>query len=91
MSISKKHNHDTNVYCYEMNQAIEMLNVDLLYYAVLAKEAKQLEDLDVKIKDFLSPLEEYEPFVRWDNDQGKCMRIKDSLPEEFDTKVVNDI
>lgn len=74
-----------------MNQAIEMLNVDLLYYAVLAKEAKQLEDLDVKIKDFLSPLEEYEPFVRWDNDQGKCMRIKDSLPEEFDTKVVNDI
>lgn len=91
MSISKKHNHDTNVYCYEMNQAIEMLNVDLLYYAVLAKEAKQLEDLDVKIKDFLSLLEEYEPFVRWDNDQDKCMRIKDSLPEEFDTKVVNDI
>lgn len=50
-----------------MNQAIEMLNVDLLYYAVVVKEADRLEDLDANIKDFLSPLEECDSFVRWDD------------------------
>lgn len=48
MSISRKHNHGTNVYCCEMNRAIVMMNVDLLYYAVMVKEAEQLEDLDIK-------------------------------------------
>lgn len=82
--------HGTNVRCYEMNQAIEMLNVDLLYYAVVVKEADQLDDLDANIKDFLSPLEECDSFVRWD-DQGKCVRIQDTLPEEFDAETANHI
>lgn len=86
----REDNHGTNVRCYEMNQAIEMLNVDLLYYVIVAKEADRLEDLDANIKDFLSPLEECNSFVRWD-DQGKCVHIQDTLPEEFDEEVANRI
>lgn len=82
--------HGTNVRCYEMNQAIEMLNVDLLYYIVVAKEVDRLENLEANIKDFLSPLEECDSFVRWD-DQGKCVRIQDTLPKEFNAEVAKHI
>ena len=54
------------------------------------KRSITIREFRCKIKDFQSPLEQYEIFSRWD-DQGKCVRIKDSLPEEFDMEVVNDI
>ncbi len=43
-----------------------------------------------RIFPFLSPLEECDSFVRWD-DQGKCVCIQDTLPEEFDAEVANHI
>ena len=88
MSISRKHNHGTNVNCCEMNQAIVMLNVDLLYYSVLAKEVEQLEDSDIKSGIFCYYIEKYELFIRWDV-QGKCLRIQDMLPEKFDAEAGN--
>lgn len=74
-----------NKYCKENYK-----NNGLLYYVIVAKEADRLEDLDANIKDFLSPLEECNSFVGWD-DQGKCVHIQDTLPEEFDAEVANHI
>ena len=52
------------------------------------KRSRTIREFRYKIKDFRSPLEKYEIFSRRD-DQGKCVRIKDSLPEEFDAEASN--
>lgn len=52
------------------------------------KRSRTIREFRYKIKDFRSTLEKYEIFSRRD-DQGKCVRIKDSLPEEFDAEASN--
>lgn len=74
--------HGTNVYCYEMNQAVEQLNVDLIYLAVLVKERGKLSEYDKKVKELLLPLEKCKPYIAWD-DLYKCVRIAKVLPEGF--------
>ena len=74
--------HGTNVNCCGMNQAIDQLNADLIYLAVLEKEYGKLEEFDVKVKAILLPLEECEPYVFW-NDLCKCVQIAEKMPDGF--------
>lgn len=74
--------HGTNVNCSSMNQAIEHLNVNLLYFAILKKEQGKLEEFDLLVQEMLLPLKKFEPFLFWD-DLYKCIRISEVLPESF--------
>ena len=74
--------HGTSVNCYSMNQAVEHLNVNLLYFAVLKMEQGKLEEFDLLVQEILLPLKKFEPFLFWD-DLYKCVRILEVLPESF--------
>lgn len=65
-----------------MNQAVEHLNVNLLYFAVLKMEQGKLEEFDLLVQEILLPLKKFEPFLFWD-DLYKCVRILEVLPESF--------
>ena len=80
---SKIHNcHGTNVNCSSLEQAVNHLNVNLLYFAVLKMEQGKLEEFDLEVQKILLPLKQFEPFLFWDN-LCKCIRISDVLPESF--------
>ena len=75
-------NHGTNVNCFEMNVAVEQLNVDLLYFAVLEKECNKLEEYDEKVKELLAPLKECGPYIIWD-DLDRSIQIAKNIPKSF--------
>ena len=75
-------NHGSNVDCYRINLAIEQLNADLMYLAVLAKEAGELDSYDFKVQELIRPLKDCIPYIGWDN-LCKEVRIAELLPESF--------
>ena len=75
-------NHGTNVNCFEMNVAVEQLNVDLLYFAFLEKECNKLEEYDEKVKELLAPLKECGPYIIWD-DLDRSIQIAKNIPKSF--------
>lgn len=74
--------HGTNVNCHAMNEAVEQLNADLLYWAVLKMEQDRLEEYDQEVQKVLLPLRKYRSFLYWDAD-SRCVRIPQVLPEDF--------
>lgn len=74
--------HGTHVNCYEMNQAVEQLNADLMYLAIQEKEAGNIEAYEETVKELLKPLKNCEPYVGWD-DLCKCVKIARELPSDF--------
>lgn len=75
-------NHGTNVNCYNMNLSVEQLNVDLMYLAVLVKEAGKLDTYDSKVQDLIQSLKDYNQYIVWD-DLSKAIRFEEQLPENF--------
>lgn len=75
-------NHGTNVNCYNMNLSVEQLNVDLMYLAVLVKEAGKLDTYDSKVQDLTQSLKDYNQYIVWD-DLSKAIRFEEQLPENF--------
>jgi len=74
--------HGSNVNCYSMNQAVERLNADLLYFAVLKMEQGKLEDYDLVVQELLLPLKKCEKFLYWD-ELSRYIRIREVLPDDF--------
>lgn len=75
-------NHGTNVNCYNMNLSVEQLNVDLMYLAVLVKEAGKLDTYDSKVQNLIQSLKDYNQYIVWD-DLSKAIRFEEQLPENF--------
>lgn len=65
-----------------MNLSVEQLNVDLMYLAVLVKEAGKLDTYDSKVQDLIQSLKDYNQYIVWD-DLSKAIRFEEQLPENF--------
>lgn len=65
-----------------MNLSVEQLNVDLMYLAVLVKEAGKLDTYDSIVQDLIQSLKDYNQYIVWD-DLSKVIRFEEQLPENF--------
>lgn len=75
--------HGTDVNCHSMNLAVEQLNAELLYLAVLLLEQGRIDEFDASIRDCINTLEKYSDYVYWDQ-QSRSIRIAEMLPDDFD-------
>lgn len=79
----KMDSHGTKVNCCSLNEAVEQLNVDLLYYAVLAKDNGSqglfAEDLD----NWKNRIAMYDRYLYLDTG-ALALKIHPQLPEDFD-------
>jgi hypothetical protein len=75
-------NHGTNVDCERMNEAVEYLNSDLLYYAVLLMEQGQSDEFESRVQLYLQPLQIYNQYIYWDKD-FRSVRFVEQFSERF--------
>ncbi len=86
----KYNNHGTDVNCYSMNDAVEQLNVDLMYLAVLLMDENKLDEFDDQVACYLTPLEDWPNILSW-NQVNREVRIAETLPVEFDQNMEDEI
>lgn len=75
--------HGSDVNCYSMNCAVEQLNVDLLYYAVVMMEQGKLNEYDSYVQESLSELNEFAKYIQWDAENRRIL-ISEKMPKDFD-------
>lgn len=74
--------HGTDVNCYSMNQEVENINLDLLYYAVLFMEQDKLEQMERIVMPVKEMIGEFQGILEWD-DLAYSIKISKILPDTF--------
>ncbi len=74
--------HGTSVNCYTINHAVDELNVDLIYYAILLWNNGKLDQFDNEIKTQLDGLDMFSDYIAWDPIYRK-IKFVDEFPDDF--------
>ena len=74
--------HGTDVNCYSMNQEVENINLDLLYYAVLFMEQDKLEQMERIVMPVKEMIGEFQDILEWD-DLAYSIKISKILSDTF--------
>lgn len=79
----KRDSHGTKVNCCSLNEAVEQLNVDLLYYAVLAKDNGSQGLFAENLDNWKNRIAMYDRYLYLDT-VALALKIHPQLPEDFD-------
>lgn len=79
-SLNDKHGTDVN--CYSMNQEVDNINLELLYYAVLFTEQNKLEQMERIVIPVKETIREFQGILEWD-DLAYSIKISRILPDTF--------
>lgn len=82
--------HGTDLNCFSLNDAVDEINIQLLYYAILKKEQGKIEEYDYFTRKKLSSIKKYDKYIYWD-DICKSLRIYDVFPNDFTQEIEDDI
>lgn len=88
--ICRNNTHGTNVNCYSINQAVEDVNLNLLYCAVLLMEQNKLEQMEQFVQPVIEMIRGFQGVLEWD-EQLFEIKVADTLPDTFDEKKEDEV